>query len=273
VTVPALTTFEAAASSPGWTCTPSAAAGSSCTLALAGLAAGASQSLVFAVQAASPLPPQATVANAACASASAAGQTLSACSSATTPPALSTATTLAVALAIDADHSGDVSPGDTLRYTLAIPNTTAQALVGLLSKLDLDPNETLVVGSVATDHGTVTTGNAAGDRTVVVSVGDLPAGATATITFETTVNLGLPLGTTQVTAQAETSGTNIPGDASSDPATPAMPHNPTSIAVHVRGAQPAAVPTLGGMGLAALAGMLLLAALRVLRRARGAAWR
>jgi uncharacterized repeat protein (TIGR01451 family) len=271
-TVPAQTAFDAAASSPGWTCTPGTAAGSACTLTLPGLAAGAAQSLVFAVQAGASLPPGATVANAACASSTAAGQTLSACSSATTPPALSTATTLAVALAIDADHSGDASPGDTLRYTLVIPNATGATLTGLLSKLDLDPNETLVAGSVTTDHGTVTTGNAAGDRTVVVAVGDLPAGASATVVFETKVNLGLPAGTTEVTAQAETSGTNIPTDASSDPATPQIPHDPTSIAVHVRAPQAAAVPTLGAVGLAALAGCLLLAALRVLRRARGTAW-
>jgi uncharacterized repeat protein (TIGR01451 family) len=268
-TVPPLTTFDAAASSLGWTCTPGPAPGAACSLTIPGLAAGASQNLVFAVQADESLPPQATVDNAACASSTAAGQALSACSSATTPAALTTATTLTVVVAIDADHSGAASPGDTLRYTLVIPNRTASTLAGLLSKLDLDPNETLVPGSVTTDHGTVTTGNASGDRTVAVAVGNLPPDTTATVVFATTVNAGLPVGTTEVTAQAETSGTNIPTDASSDPATPSIPHNPTSIAVDVRANQ-AAVPTLGGVGLAALAGCLLLAALRALRRARKA---
>lgn len=53
-TVPANTTFEASASSPGWSCADGAAAGSSCTLALGNLAVAAGSSVVFAVEVDSP---------------------------------------------------------------------------------------------------------------------------------------------------------------------------------------------------------------------------
>ena len=265
-TVPAHGTFASAASSAGWSCSPGPAAGASCSLTLPGLAAGASQGVVFAVKADPVLPPAATILNAACATSSSGGNTLSACSSTSTPPELSTDTSLAVALELDADHSGGASPGDTLRYTLVIPNATASTLTALVARLNLDPNETLVAGSVATDHGTVTTGNAPGDATVAVAVGDLPVGQTATVRFDTTINPVLPAGTTQVTAQAETSGPTIPTDPSGDPATPSIDDNPTSIAVTVAGPHIATVPTLNTLGLGLLAALLVAVGLASLRR-------
>ncbi len=263
-TVPLHSTFAPTESSPGWTCSPGPAAGSGCTLALPGLPAGSSAAAVFAVQADAALPAAAVIANAACASASAGGQTAAGCATASTPPALALATTLAVALAKDADASGGPTPGDTLRYTLLVPNPSGSVLQALVSRLDLDPHETLVAGSVQTDHGTVASGNGAADTTVAVNVGDLPAGQTATIVFETTIK-PLPVGTTEVTAQAETSGANVPTDASSDPATPQIPHNPTSIAVTVLATPVRSVPTLDGWGLATLGGCLLLGGVRFLR--------
>jgi large repetitive protein len=269
-TVPAHSSFASGASAAGWSCNPGPAAGSACALTLPGLAAGAVASVAFAVRADATLPPATVISNAACATSTSGGKTVSACSSTATPPELQSDTSLAVALKVDADGSGGPTPGDTLRYTLTVPNGTASTLAALVAKLDLDPHEALVAGSVVTDHGTVATGNGPGDATVVVELGDLAAGQTATVQFDATINRGLPVGTTEITAQAETSGANIPTDPSGDPATPAIDDNPTSIAVTV-GAPPAAnVPTLGGAGLAALAAMLVGGGVAVLRRRPGA---
>jgi uncharacterized repeat protein (TIGR01451 family) len=55
-TVPAHTTFNPTASTPGWVCLPDGKAGSSCTFTLGALAGGASGSVVFAVTLDHPLP-------------------------------------------------------------------------------------------------------------------------------------------------------------------------------------------------------------------------
>jgi uncharacterized repeat protein (TIGR01451 family) len=69
-TVPALTTFTSAGSSPGWSCATGAAAGTTCTLDLGALAAGASAApRTFAVTVEDPLPvlpPGSAISNTAC---------------------------------------------------------------------------------------------------------------------------------------------------------------------------------------------------------------
>lgn len=59
-TVPASTTFDAGASTAGWSCVPDAAAGSVCTLAIGSLAPGASANAAFAVTVDQPLTSAAT---------------------------------------------------------------------------------------------------------------------------------------------------------------------------------------------------------------------
>ncbi len=55
-TVPANTTFNAGASTAGWTCTPNGNAGSTCTLAIGSVAAGGGSTATFAVTASNPIP-------------------------------------------------------------------------------------------------------------------------------------------------------------------------------------------------------------------------
>jgi uncharacterized repeat protein (TIGR01451 family) len=260
-TVPAHSTFDAAASTPGWTCA-AATAGSACTLALPGLAAGAASQAVFAVTADASLPPAVVIDNAACATTSGG---LSACANAATPPALSTDTTLTVTPAAVSIVGGVAHPTDTLQYTLVVPNTETASLTALVATLTLDPHETLVAGSVTTDHGAVTTGNAPADTTVVVAIGDLPPGQVATISFTCKIASGLPLGTTVLSAQALTTGSNIPSDASDDPTTPQV-DDPTSAQVTVTAGPPQPIPTLDTWGLLLLCAGLAGAALAVQRR-------
>ncbi len=51
-------------------------------------------------------------------------------------------------LAIDADSSGDVTPGDTLEYTVVVTNDTGAAVSGLQFSDVLDDNTALVAGSL-----------------------------------------------------------------------------------------------------------------------------
>ncbi|MFO0845540.1 MAG: Calx-beta domain-containing protein [Gemmataceae bacterium] len=137
------------------------------------------------------------------------------------------------ALYTDADGTGDVSPGDTLRYTIVVTNTSANAanavqLTDLLPDVDL----ALVVGSVTTTRGTVASGNSAGSTTVVVNVGTLAAGATATVQFRARVANPLVGGDTQVANQAAVTGSNLVTTPTDDPAT-APTGDPTVVPINL----------------------------------------
>ncbi len=261
-TVPAHARFSAGASTPGWTCTPDGNPGATCLFTLLALPAGSSQEIVFALIADSPLPPDATILNVACAEID--GLNLTSCATVETPPALSIATTLSVELLADADASGNASPGDTLRYTLRLPNGNASTLLGLTTTPALDPFTRLVAGSVTADHGTVASGNGPTDTSVSVAIASLDAGATATVTFDAVVADPLPVGLTQVSAQALTRGDGIPDDASDDPAT-AEADDPTVMKVFA-GRRVTEVPTLDALGLGILFVGLLGAGAALLRR-------
>jgi len=300
-TVPALSSFDAAASDGRWSC-GGTAAGSACTLPLTGLAAGSSQTVAFAVRAASALPAAAVIANAACvtgvaaqpeaaiaapamaaagegaagrgtrrpapARAPARPQVLAprACGSVETPPALAVDTTLAAAVV---GHGGPALPGDRIHYTLTVPNQAPGTLAALAATASLDAYTVLAAGSVTASQGTVTAGNGAGDLTVAVALGDLGAGATATVEWDVTVAARLPPGLTQVAAQAETTGGNIPPDESGPPPPPSTPGpTATPVAAGAPPPRPQAIPTLDTWGLGAMTVLLGAMAAAVLRRRR-----
>jgi uncharacterized repeat protein (TIGR01451 family) len=306
-TVPALSSFDAGASDVRWSCA-AAAAGSSCTLDLGSLPAGTSRTVTYAVRAAAALPAAAVIANAACvtgrnaeieAAAGSAGGAAAgalraatrtalrtalrqlrrgarpaqvaapqACGSVETPPALAIDTTLAAAVV---GHGSPAAPGDRIHYTLTVPNATASTLTALLATASLDANTALVAGSVTATQGTVTAGNGAGDTTVVVAIGDLAAGGTATVEWDVTVDAHLPPGLTQVAAQVETTGGNIPADESGPPPPPSTPgptETPVAAGTLPPPPPPQAIPTLGQWGLGTMITLLGCAAAVVMRRRR-----
>jgi uncharacterized repeat protein (TIGR01451 family) len=188
-----------------------------------------------------------------------------ACGSVETPPALAIDTTLAAAVV---GHGGPALPGDHIHYILTVPNGTGATLTTLLAAASLDGNTALVAGSVTTSQGAVTAGNGAGDTTVVVALGDLAANGTATVEWDVTVHANLPPGLTQVAAQVETTGADIPPDESGPPPPPSTP-GPTETPV-TAGAlpPPQAIPTLGDWGLGAMIVLLGGMAAVVMRRGR-----
>ncbi|MDY7077535.1 MAG: pre-peptidase C-terminal domain-containing protein [Chloroflexota bacterium] len=123
-------------------------------------------------------------------------------------------------LVADADLNGYPSPGDTLSYTIVISNEGSLPLTGVTLNDMPDSNTTLVVGSVSTSQGTVVTGNTGGDTNVAVDVGDIPPGASVTVSFQITINDPLPDGVTQVSNTGLVSSNELPTEPTDDPDTP-----------------------------------------------------
>lgn len=135
------------------------------------------------------------------------------------------------ALQTDVDSSGNVSPGDVLRYTLVMDNLGAAAATAVLVQDVPDANSALVVGSVTTTSGTVLVGNTAGDATIEVDVGVLGTGGQVTITYDTTVNNPLPAGVDAVVNQATFDSTELPPGLSDDPGDPTSDQDPTVVPI------------------------------------------
>lgn len=123
-------------------------------------------------------------------------------------------------LLVDADSSSDVSPGDSLRYTLVMESTGAVSVSNLLLTDTPDSNTTLVAGSVTTTQGTVLEGNSVGNTVVRVDVGSLAPSATATITFDVAIVNPAPAGLEEVANQALVTSTELPPTPSDDPDPP-----------------------------------------------------
>ena len=138
--------------------------------------------------------------------------------------------TKAATLASDADGSGGVSAGDTLSYAVTVRNTGNQAATGVVLTDGLDPLTGIVVGSVTTSQGAVTSGNAAGQTALRVQIGTLPPGASATVVFRARVASPLPPGTTRVSNQAVVTADGLPPVTTDDPVT-VTPDDPTTVAV------------------------------------------
>jgi len=133
-----------------------------------------------------------------------------------------------LAVQIDADTSGDASPGDTLRYTLTLRNTGAGPANNIVIDDVPDANSSLVAGSVTASAGSVTIGNTAGDSVVQVSIASLAAAGSVTITYDTTINNPLPDGITELVNQALFDSTELPPGVSDDPDPPG-PDDPTVV--------------------------------------------
>jgi uncharacterized repeat protein (TIGR01451 family) len=120
----------------------------------------------------------------------------------------------------DNDDDGVPSPGDALLYEIEVENTGNAAAENVVFTDTPDPNTTLVVGTVQTSQGTVTTGNTAGDTSIEIEIGTLGAGVRVDISFEATINDPLPAGVTEVANQGLFTGDNVPDTPTDDPDTP-----------------------------------------------------
>ncbi len=131
----------------------------------------------------------------------------------------------------DADGNTVPSPGDTLLYRIDIVNSGNSAATGAFLNDNLDPNTTLVVGSVQATQGTITSGNSPGDSAVGITIGTVPGGGGRfTASFLATINSPLPAGVTRVANQAVGGSNELPFVATDDPST-STPNDATGTVV------------------------------------------
>ncbi len=169
------------------------------------------------------------------------------------------------ALAVDTNTDGLYGPGDTIEYTIVITGCGNQDVSGVMFTNNAPLNTTLVVGSVTTTQGTVTSGNTGGDTSVAVNVGTVAGGGgTVTVKFRVTINSPLPPNITQITCQGQVTGTNVPPTLTDDPGTPA-PNDPTVVPI-TPVVVVTEVPTLSEWGAIALAMTLALLGLLWMRK-------
>jgi uncharacterized repeat protein (TIGR01451 family)/fimbrial isopeptide formation D2 family protein len=220
-TVPANTTFNAAASLPTvWSCADGAAAGTTCTTSLGTLAGAASTSVRFAVNVVNPAPAGVTaITNTASvgddgthgADPTPANNTASDTNTLNAAPDLQISKT---------DGSISTTPGSVIAYTLTYTNAGNQDATGV------SLTETVPANTTFTGTGWSCTPNNNAGSICTFTVGALGAGASGTATFTVTVNATVPAGVTQIanTAVIGDDGTNgpdpTPGDNTSSDTTP-----------------------------------------------------
>ena len=136
-------------------------------------------------------------------------------------------------LAVDADASNSVSPGDTLEYAITIVNSGNAGATGVVYEdLLTDQNLTLVSGSVITSQGTVTVGNTPGDTRLRANIGTLSGGGgTVTVTYRALVSSPFPAGVGVVSNQGRVMSNEVPEEPTNDPTTE-PDDDPTLVRVH-----------------------------------------
>jgi uncharacterized repeat protein (TIGR01451 family) len=122
-------------------------------------------------------------------------------------------------------RNGVPSVGDTLLYVITIANRGNTAATGVAFADTPDVITTLVVGSVQASQGSVTKGNSAGDTSVGVDLGTIPAGASVTISFQVTINS--PFTRSVILNQGTVTSNELPPVPTDDPTTP-QPGDPTA---------------------------------------------
>ncbi|WP_116364049.1 hypothetical protein [Parahaliea mediterranea] len=181
------------------------------------------------------------------------------------PPVLSA--TLGSTLAVDSNGDSQAGAGDTLLLQMSVTNTGGPA-TALVFKLPDPANAQLRNDSVNTSRGVVTSGNGAGDSSVEVALGDLPGGASATVSVEVMLPAPLPVGLSQLSVQGQLSGGNFVAFNTDDPGTVAV-GDATVVALAAAPPPPPApgtgahaIPVTGPAGLALMIIALLVAGAR-----------
>ncbi|MBP7998732.1 MAG: DUF11 domain-containing protein [Chloroflexi bacterium] len=225
-TVPANSTFNAGASTAGWSCVPDNNAGSTCTLAIGAVAGGGgSGSATFAVTVANPVPSGVTqISN----TASVADDGTNGADP--TPANNSSSDTTPVAAAPDMtltkdDGGATTTPGGTVAYTLSYDNVGNQNATGVTLSDTVPANSTFNAGASTAGWSCVPNNNAGSVCTIIIGAVPVTSGP-ASVTFAVTVNNPVPGGVTQIsnTASVADDGTNgtdpTPADNSDTDTTP-----------------------------------------------------
>ena len=188
--LPAFTTFDAAASDPAWSCS-----GSNCTLSLGTLTPGQSVSRAFAARLANSVPAELTVlGNTACAATTTANDpTANNCG------VSSVQIDASPRLDLSKSVSGPASPGATLTWTLVATNTGNRDATTVTFTETIPPHSSFL--AAGSSPGWACSGSAPGS-TCTLSAGPLPAGSSLSRTFATVVANPLPANPSDLTNSA-----------------------------------------------------------------------
>jgi len=144
----------------------------------------------------------------------------------------------AASLLVDNNGNGLVDAGDQIEYSVVVQNISATPLNNVVFNDFVDINSTLdctAPGDPTTTQGTVTVcDTGTGELSVDIGVLDVGAINAVTITFRVDVNTPIPEGVAEICNQGFFSGdtfTDLPTD---DPATFAIPDDPTCLPVSSR---------------------------------------
>jgi uncharacterized repeat protein (TIGR01451 family) len=227
-TVPANTTFNAGASTAGFSCTPSGNAGSTCTLAVGAVAAGgATHTATFAITVVNPVPAGVTqISNTA--SIADDGTNGTDPTPGNNTGSDTTPLTGAPDLSITKDDGGvTVVPGGSVPYTLTYANSGNRNATGVVITETVPANTTFIPGS-STAGWSCTPDNTAGS-TCTLTIGALTAGSgNHTATFTVTVANPLSASVSQISntttiADDGTNGTDpTPGNNTGSDTTPVL---------------------------------------------------
>jgi uncharacterized repeat protein (TIGR01451 family) len=225
-TVPANTTFNAGASTAGWSCAPDNNAGSTCTLAIGGLAAASGdQTATFAVTVVNPLAAGVSqisnTASIADDGTNGTDPTPGDNSASDTTPVTGAAPDLSIT---KSDGGAEVVPGGDIAYTLTYSNNGNRGASGVVLT-ETVPTHTAFDAGSSTAGWVCTPDNSAGS-TCTLAVGTVAAGSGSTATFAVTAIDPIPAGVTHIlnTGSITDDGTNgtdpTPGDNSGSDTTP-----------------------------------------------------
>ncbi|MEZ4719010.1 MAG: SdrD B-like domain-containing protein [Caldilineaceae bacterium] len=210
--VPANTRFDAATSTPGWTCDADGAAGAHCTFEVGALAPGAGDDLHFSVVIADAMPVAVnTITNTV--------QIADVTSTAPDPTPLNnhaivaSAVTAAPELTIRQTDGGTrIAPGQLLTYTVTYGNQGNQDAIGVKIRQTVPPN-TLFRSAGSTPGWDCADGSREG-TTCTFAVGLLPARSERTLLFVLEVKPSMPVNV--LTIDAEISISDASGFNASD---------------------------------------------------------
>jgi uncharacterized repeat protein (TIGR01451 family) len=238
-TVPPNTRFHQAASSPGWSCTDNAPAGSSCSRAVGTVAAGiAAASSTFAVRVDTPLP-AGVVALSNSASISDDGSNgIDATPESNIDVEQTPVDTRPDLSVLKSTSATGFLPGQTVVYQLDYRNQGNGPATGV-RVIETVPEGTVFVAASSTPGWSCADG-AVGGTTCAFSAGAVPAGQQGSLAFAVTLRAGQVAGVIRNSVRIEDDGSNGPD--------PTPDNNASVVARPALGVAPTMVPANGLLG-------------------------
>ena len=126
-------------------------------------------------------------------------------------------------LLADNDGNGFASPGDLVRYSTTLTNSGGRDGVSSVFTSAVFDGASLVVGSVVTTFGTITSGNGGGDTEVEIEMGGTIDGlgsGTVVVSFDVLIDDPIPGGADSISRNARMRSIGSFSNLSDDPDTP-----------------------------------------------------